>query len=184
MSDAYPLPADGWPMTERADVPFTPERFCEQYGPRIYRFAAMVARGDVEAEDLAQEALIRALRNLQHFDPNRGNAEAWLWRIVMNAARDAGRVAGRRQALWDRLVSQRREIPSTESLALSRFDDRDLLKAVRQLPKRDRTLLALRFGADLDYAAVGRASGLTAAAATMAIRRALAKLRATLEDQP
>jgi DNA-directed RNA polymerase specialized sigma24 family protein len=51
------------------------------------------------------------------------------------------------------------------------------------LPARDRLLIALRFGADLDYAAVGLASGLTAAAATMAVRRAIAKLRNHLEDQ-
>lgn len=170
-------------MTEPVDPPLTPELLCARYAPRVYRFAAMVARGDVEAEDLAQEALIRAIRKLSRFDPTRGTAEAWLWRIVMNTARDAGRVAARRHALWERLVTQRQELPMTESVALGRLDDRDLLQAVRRLPARDRSLIALRFGADLDYAAVGLASGLTAAAATMAVRRAIAKLRNYLEDQ-
>jgi RNA polymerase sigma factor (sigma-70 family) len=170
-------------VTEPVEVLLTPQELCARYGHRVYRFAAMVATGEVEAEDLAQDALIRAIRNLPRFDARRGTMEAWLWQIVMSTARDAGRVAGRRRALWDRLVTERAEVESTESLALDRFADRELLQAVRGLPRRDRALIALRFGADLDYAAVGRAYGITPAAATMAVRRALAKLRINLEGQ-
>ncbi len=162
----------------------TAERLCRDYAHRVYRVAAMVARGDVEAEDLAQEALIRAIRKLDQFDPRRGTIDAWLWRVVVNAARDAGRIAGRRQALWLRLTEDRMAVPSTESLAIDNLTDAELLSAVRRLPARDRALIALRFGADLDYVAVGRALGLTAAAATMALRRALARLRTELEEKP
>jgi RNA polymerase sigma-70 factor, ECF subfamily len=178
------LGADDWPVTVPLAEPLDADRLCQQYAHRVYRFAAMVARGEVEAEDLAQEALIRAIRNLAKFDPDRGSLETWLWRIVVNTARDAGRVAGRRQALWERLTERHSEGASTESLALDRLTDAELLRAVRLLQRRDRALIALRFGADLDYAAVGRASGLSVAAATMAIHRALAKLRRNLEKQP
>jgi RNA polymerase sigma-70 factor (ECF subfamily) len=182
MSEADVLPAPDWLVREPDEV-LTPEDLCSRYGHRVYRFAAMVARGEVEAEDLAQEALIRAIRNLRNFDSRRGTMDTWLWQIVMSSARDAGRVSGRRRALWDRLVSERRDFASTETLALERLQDSQLLSAVRRLPVRERALIALRFGADLDYAAVGRACGLTPAAATMAVRRALARLRVQLEDQ-
>jgi DNA-directed RNA polymerase specialized sigma subunit len=46
---------------------------------------------------------------------------------------------------------------------------------------RDRTLLALRFGADLDLRAVGAALGMSEATAGKAVLRALEKLRTTLE---
>ena len=42
--------------------PADAHELCERYAHRIYRFAAMVARGDVEAEDLAHDALIKAIR--------------------------------------------------------------------------------------------------------------------------
>ena len=55
---------------------------CELYAPRVYRFAAMVSRGEVEADDLAQDALERAIRRLGTFDPARGTIDACLWRSL------------------------------------------------------------------------------------------------------
>jgi RNA polymerase sigma-70 factor (ECF subfamily) len=159
----------------------TPEGLCAEYAGRVYRFAAIVAKGDVEAEDLAQEALLRAIRHLRSFQASRGSVENWLWRIVVNAARDAGRVAARRMALWERLTTVQLHAEGVESLALRRLTDRELLLAVRTLPKRDRAILALRYGADLDYPTVGKILGLRPHAATMATRRALIKLRMHLE---
>ena len=42
----------------------TAEELCRQYAERVYRFAAMISRGETEAEDLAQDALERAIRSL------------------------------------------------------------------------------------------------------------------------
>lgn len=76
---------------------------CERFAARVHQFATMVASNDVEAEDLAQSALERSLRGLASFDPTKGEVEAWLWRIVVNVARDAGRAVKRRQLLLERL---------------------------------------------------------------------------------
>src|SRR5712671_6665770 len=73
----------------------TAEQLCRQYGPAVCRFAAMAARTPSEADDIAQDALLRAVRGLSTFDAGRGSIEAWLWRIVANAAHDsAERVLG------------------------------------------------------------------------------------------
>jgi RNA polymerase sigma factor (sigma-70 family) len=107
--------------------------------------------------------------------------EAWLWRIVANAARDA---AGRRERLRDIVVrmglTTPRESESAEDTALDRLRDADLHAELRRLPVRDRTLLALRYGADLDMHQVGAAVGLNSDSAARATRRALARLRARL----
>jgi RNA polymerase sigma-70 factor (ECF subfamily) len=159
----------------------SPEALCNRYAERVFRFASMVSRGSSEAEDIAQEALIRAIRKLHTFDPRKGNLEQWLWSIVVRTARDAGRATGRRIALWERLSRQQNQSESVETMALERLSDAELIAAVRALHVRDRTLIALRFGAGLDHATAGEAVGISAAAATMAIRRALAKLRTQLE---
>jgi RNA polymerase sigma factor (sigma-70 family) len=158
------------------------QELCDRYADRVYRFAAMVGRDRTEAEDLAQDALERAIRGLHTYDPARGELERWLFRIVVNAARDAGRVARRRQMVWERLVSMR---PSAEADSMDIADslaDETIMAAVRSLKPRDRALIALRFGADLDYAAVGTHMGLSAAAAQVATGRALALLRKQLEQ--
>jgi RNA polymerase sigma-70 factor (ECF subfamily) len=182
--DLYMTLALSWeqapPMQEVVARP-TAQQLCDLYTERVYRFAAMIGRSSQEAEDIAQDALERAIRGLHTFDPNRGELERWLFRIVVNAARDAGRVAKRRQMVWDRLVSLR---PSEGAEAMDIADtlaDETILAAVRSLRPRDRALIALRFGADLDFATVGAHMGLTAAAAQVATGRALVQLRRVME---
>jgi RNA polymerase sigma-70 factor (ECF subfamily) len=163
----------------------SPEELCERYAPSVCRFAAMAAGSAPDAEDLAQEALLRAVRSLRTYDASRGSMEAWLWRIVVNAARDS---ASRRQRLRD--LAERlgatvvRESESVEDAVLARLRDAELHAQMRRLPLRDRTLLALRYGAGLDSGQVGDAVGLNSDSAAKAIRRALARLRALLEEKP
>ncbi|TME82690.1 MAG: sigma-70 family RNA polymerase sigma factor [Chloroflexi bacterium] len=172
----------GQSMDAPDEWPLTAERLCARYAPRVYRFAAMVAAGDVEAEDLAQDAMVRAIRNLGRFDTRRGSVETWLWRIVVNAAIDAGRVSTRRRRLWERFRSQPATAENVEDLALMRITAAELLTAVRRLRPRERGMIALRFGAGLGFADVGAAYGISPAAATMATRRALDTLRTLLKE--
>ena len=174
--------ADVQPAEASGDRPLTAEVLCARYAQRVYRFAAMVAAGGIEAEDLAQDALVRAIRNLGRFDARRGSVETWLWRIVVNAAIDAGRVSTRRRLLWERFRSQPSTGENVEDLALMRITAVELLAAVRRLRPRERGMIALRFGAGLGFAEVGAVYGISSAAATMATRRALDTLRILLEE--
>jgi RNA polymerase sigma-70 factor (ECF subfamily) len=159
------------------------EQLLELYWERAYRFAAMITRNQHESADIAQEALLKVLRQLDRFDPGRGSFDSWLWRIVLNIARDAGRAASRQQALIERLQSLGRieEGPNAEVVALQHISDERLLGAVHRLRKLPRTLIALRFGAHLSYREIGEQMGMTEAAALMATRRALAFLRKDVE---
>lgn len=156
-----------------------------RYSDRVHRFAAIVCRSDADAADLAQEALVSAVRRLDSYRPERGTIDSWLWRIVVNTARDAGRATRRRARLWQRLFSAAVVAPqaSPEDIALGNIADADLLAAVRRLPKRDRTIVALRFGAQLTTADLARELKTTPAGVVMATRRALHRLRRELEGR-
>jgi RNA polymerase sigma-70 factor (ECF subfamily) len=168
--------------TDLALGTLTAEELCRLYAPRVCRFAAMVARSRPDADDLAQDALLRAVRAVHTYDPAKGSPETWLWRIVVNTARDSARRRERAQWLLERLtISAPRESESVEAAVLTRMRDADLHAKIRLLPHRDRTLLALRYGAGLDTNEVGAAVGLSSDSAGKAIRRALARLRARLE---
>jgi RNA polymerase sigma-70 factor (ECF subfamily) len=159
------------------------DRLVELYWERAYRFAAMITRNDQESADIAQEALAKVLGQIGKFDPDQGSFESWLWRIVLNVARDAGRAAGRRQALLDRIRHYRGEMSGgdAEQLALQHLSDEQVLVAVRRLPKRPRTVIALRFGAHLTYREIGDHLGMSEAAALMSTRRALDALRKDID---
>lgn len=157
----------------------SPEDFCRRYAAQVSRFAAFVAQPS-DAEDIAQDALIKALRNLDRFDAKRGTMDGWLWRIVVNTARDAQRRAWTRAALPERLGSP--AAISAEDIAIERLSAAEVLGRLHRLPARDRELIALRFGADLDTAAVGEAVGLSGESARRAVGRALERLRALLKE--
>lgn len=159
------------------------EQLCHLYAERVYRFATMVSNRPEDAEDLAQDALERAIRALDRYDSERG-AEPWLWRIVVNAARDRGRVERRHLLLLERVAAflPRPAIDPDQPINAA-IGDEQLLDAVRHLPRRDRALIALRFGADLEYAQVGASLGMTAGAAGLATRRALATLKRLLRAE-
>lgn len=165
--------------------PISPEALSAVYLPRVLRFALMVSPPGTEPEDVAQEAMVTALSRLASFDPSRGPLEAWLWRIVVSRARDAGRASRRSELLLERLLSLREEGPavvlSAESLALGRLRDQDLIQALRRLPRRHRTVVALRYGAGLSFPEIAAALGTTSMAVKKTTRRALDRLRAALE---
>ena len=174
-------------VTDRPPVSLTPERLAREYAPLVYRFSAMVCRDQAQSEDLAQDALVRAMKVLHRFDPTRGSVEGWLWRIVVNLARDRRRAAGRWAMVWERLVaggSREETEEPVESLVLRQLRDAELLEAVRALPCRQRTLIGLRFGAQLSYAEIAAQFGQNEPAVKQATYRALTRLRKRLEETP
>ena len=161
----------------------TAQWLCEAYAERVYRFAALVSRGNSEAEDIAQDALERAIRNIHRFDATRGTADGWLWSIVVRAAADAGRADNRRTRIFLRLIEDRHADDDADVVIDDDVTDEALLDAVRRLKSRDRTMLALRFGADLPYREIGRLLGLSEAAVGISLRRILKRLKRELDPR-
>src|ERR1700693_5894029 len=86
-------------------------------GPLAYRVARGVLRNSADAEDVAQEALLRAYRSSDRLR-DRNRFRAWLVRITFRLALDRFRSAKRREqreTLWAQPVPQ----PTTEDLAAS-----------------------------------------------------------------
>lgn len=157
----------------------TPEQLCARYATKVARFASLAAGDDSDADDIAQESLIKAIATLPRFDPERGSLDAWLWRIVTNTARDSMRRARVRALFAERFA---RDMPSTdpEDTAIERATSAEVYAAMARLNARDRELLALRFGSDLSTSEVGDVVGLSAESARRAIGRALERLRVKL----
>lgn len=157
----------------------TPDELCSRYAAQVAKFASIAVGADADAEDVAQEALIKAIRRLDRYDPRRGSYDAWLWRIVVNTARDAMRRARVREVLRLRLIRES-AVVDVEDAAVERATVSEVYAALEGLGPRDRELLALRFGSDLTTAEVGAILGLSAETARRAIGRALERARAQI----
>jgi len=113
-------------------------------GPLAYRVARGVLRNAADAEDIAQETLLRAYRKFDGLrDPAR--FRAWLVRITFRLALDRWRAARRRERReteWA-LPEQRPAPPNAEEMAVSSEFQARLERALEQLPDKLRLVLLL-----------------------------------------
>jgi RNA polymerase sigma-70 factor (ECF subfamily) len=134
------------------------------------RVAAGVTGDSERARDAVQEAFAIAVRKRKSFR-REGPLEAWVWRIVLNAARS----------------DVRRSLPAVvyDEPALTNGrpeEDAELRVALARLPERQRTAVFLRYYADLDYAAIGEALEITTGTVAATLNAAHSALRIRLEE--
>jgi RNA polymerase sigma-70 factor (ECF subfamily) len=120
------------------------EQRLAECGPLAYRVARGVLRNSADAEDVAQEALLRAYRQFEHLR-DRNRFRAWLVRIAFRLALDRLR-SGKRRELRDTLWSQPEHHPpaaNAEDLAASNEFQAHLENALAELPEKLRLVLLL-----------------------------------------
>jgi RNA polymerase sigma-70 factor (ECF subfamily) len=139
-----------------------------RYGDFV-RVATAIAGGEGRGIDAVQEAFARALRSLRDF---RGEAplEAWVWRIVVNAALEQ-----RRSVQIEPLpeVPQPSRNGGTDEVGVRRW--------IATLPERQRLAIFLRYYAGLDYRSIGVALGIETGTVSATLSAAHAALRKSLE---
>jgi RNA polymerase sigma-70 factor (ECF subfamily) len=80
-TQAQPISLEALKAGDRAEF----ARFVEENSPIIYRLALRMLRNEQDAEDVLQEAFIKAYQHIQSFD-GRAKLSTWLYRIATNEA--------------------------------------------------------------------------------------------------
>jgi len=117
------------------------EQRLAECGPLAYRVARGVLRNDADAEDVAQEALLRAYRRFERLR-DRARFRGWLVRISFRLAIDRLRSAKRRE-VRETLWSQQAPEASTEDAAATSEFQGLLGRAMDELPEKLRLVLLL-----------------------------------------
>jgi RNA polymerase sigma factor (sigma-70 family) len=158
------------------------EELVRRYQGIAHRTATLIA-GAAEADDAAQTAFVKAYYALGRFRPG-APFRPWILRIVANEARNRRKAAGRRTGLELRLAMDRRQedaAPSPEAAVLAGEPRRALLDALRELPERDRDIVAYRYFLELTEAETAEVMGVARGTVKSRLSRALAKMRERLE---
>jgi RNA polymerase sigma-70 factor, ECF subfamily len=138
------------------------DRLLHRHFDRIHAVCRRIAGSTRDADDAAQEAMIRIVRGLDRFD-GRASFSTWSYRIATNAALDELRKRSRRPQLH--VVRDDRSIPGTadpvDELAERRVEsvaDRIAIDAaLAELPDEFRVPVVMRDIGDLDYAEIAEA---------------------------
>ena len=139
-------------------------------GAAFLRVATAITGDGAAAHDSVQEGFALAIRHRSRYRGD-GPLEAWIWRLVVNAARS----------------QRRRRAPAPtadagEHASPVAADVTELRALVARLPERQRLAVFLRYYADLDYAAIGTALGIGTGTVSATLAAGLRSLRRMAEE--
>ena len=153
-----------------------------QHVDRVFRTVRGMLRSDADAEDVTQDALLTVLTSLDRYAP-RADARfaAWVTTIAVNTVRR--RFRRRRPEL-----TATGELPETPDDAVDPAGDLDrarqrraLLIALGELPERERAIVSLRYGAELNASEIAAIVSIEPAAIRKILERARTRLGARIE---
>jgi RNA polymerase sigma-70 factor, ECF subfamily len=146
----------------------------------LHRLAYRMTRNEQDAEDVVQEALLKAYRGLDRFE-NRSELSTWLHRITTNCAYDLLRKRVRRAE--DDLPETDSEADAVTSSLLSHAGDirRRVNESMERMSATERSAFVLRHyeGHTLEH--IGQTLGISLAATKQCVFRAVRKVRQDLE---
>jgi RNA polymerase sigma-70 factor (ECF subfamily) len=154
--------------------------FVRRYQARVFGLALTIVGSRTVAEDVAQEAFVRAWRHAESYDPRKGRVPAWLLTITRNLAIDAVRMRGELPTdpflLMGSLVSREGDTESSMD-----YDDREnLRRALLALPPEQARAIALSVFYGLTGKEIAAVEEIPLGTAKTRIRRGLGKLREVL----
>lgn len=146
------------------------------------RTAYVVAGPGVDADEVAQEAFVKAYYALPRFRPG-APFRPWLLRIVANEARNRRKASRRRERAALRLQASlpaTQAAPSPEEEVLASERRASLLDALNRLREEDRLTVAYRYVLGLSEVEMATALGCARGTVKSRLSRALGRLREVL----
>ena len=167
------------------------ERLVLEYQDRLYSFALRLSGNPADAEEIAQDAFVRAYRAMKTYSEDRIRAlslKAWLYQITLNVARNRMRGKRKAHASLDERDAEGRARFDPEDDPRSRpdavFEDgrrrADIASLVAELPSRYRSALILRYMEGLRLEEVARVLGQPLGTVKSNVHRAVNALREAL----
>jgi RNA polymerase sigma-70 factor, ECF subfamily len=158
----------------------------ERHSRSVFRLAFRMTGNEQDAEDVVQESLLRAYRQLGRFE-SRANFGTWLYRIVANCSVDLMRAKqarhdqARAEPLDTEMEMSAADGPDPERLAKSAEIKRRVQDALGALSPLERAAFTLRHYEGRSIDEIGSTLGLGTSAAKHSVFRAVKKLRIALQ---
>jgi RNA polymerase sigma factor (sigma-70 family) len=140
------------------------------------RVAAAIVHDREVARDVVQDAFATVVRKRVRFS-GRGPLDAWIWRVVVNTA------LGRLQTNRRRSALRAAQLAPLNGRDVEGPRDARLRAELAELPQRQRLVVFLRYYADLDYATIGAALGVSTGTVASTLNSAHDRLRRQLVEE-
>jgi RNA polymerase sigma-70 factor (ECF subfamily) len=168
-----------WRLADKPDI----RELIERLYPRIHRAALAMTRNPCEADDLAQETILQALRSWPKF-AGKSRADTWVFAILIHMHQRHARAHGR---IWRRLQVWffRQKSRAAECDPAVTVEDREwksnVWRLVARLPLAQQHAVVLRYCEDLSYEQLADVLQCPLGTVKSRLHQGLASLKAMLE---
>lgn len=152
----------------------------DRHYERCSRFARHMLGNREDAEEMVQDAFVRAYRSLSRYE-DRERFGAWLLRILVNRCRTAGARRQRRERTFvreERALEAAAEEHPAERMAWRE----EIARALARLDPDQREAFLLKHVEELSYEEMSKLTGVGISALKMRVKRACDRLRELLEE--
>lgn len=146
--------------------------------PRVFAHACRLLQDRAEAEDVAQEAMLKLWKMAPNWREGEAKLSTWLYRVTANAATD--RLRKRRTVALEAAPEQIDQAPSVEARLIADDRQKALHDAMGTLPERQRNALVLRHFEELSNPEIASALETSVEAVESLLGRARRALAAKL----
>lgn len=153
----------------------------EYFAPRVKGFLMKGGASDADADDLAQEVMVKVFKKAKLFDNSRASAATWIFAIARNARIDAIRRATKPDLDPDEPMLTPEEAPRADVVCELKERDARIKEAVRRLPAEQREAMMLHFYADEPHSAIAERLELPLGTVKSRLRLAIEKVRRELD---
>ncbi len=159
--------------------------FVCRYQGRVYGLARGIVGDPIEAEEIAQEALIRVWRNARSYDSRRGSVSTWVLTITRNLAVDTLRRKGAQPADPRAAIFLNQPAPgSTPEDTVTVTDETNRVRTVlSRLPVEQRRALVLAAFYGYTAREISQAEAIPSGTAKARVRLGLMKVRSLLQGE-
>lgn len=148
--------------------------------PRVVRLAYRMLGDPAAAEDVAQEAMLRAWKQAPSWTPGRAKFDTWLHRVALNLCYD--RLRRKREVLTDAVPDAPDTGPAPDQGWVDRDRARQVAAALAALPDRQREAITLCHYQELSNIEAAELMGVSVEALESLLSRGRRGLRAALSD--
>lgn len=156
-------------------------RLIDRHSARAFAVAFRMVGNRADAEDVVQDAFIRAWRHAERWQPGRAAFSTWLYRVIVNLAIDLKR-RPRHDAL-EQVAEPLDDAPDAETELARRQRTAAVTAASAALPDRQRQAIALCFGAGMSNKAAAEVIGVSVKALESLLIRAKRSMRDAVAAQ-
>jgi RNA polymerase sigma-70 factor (ECF subfamily) len=157
-----------------------------RYQNYVFRLCYLVMGNEQDAEDMTQEAFIRACRALPRFEIREGTSfEAWLYRIAVNCCRSRMRRRWYQVLPWPDPPPQMFTEPEDQPdrLVMQGEQRTDVLEAIDSLGEKHRLVVVMRYYAGLSNEEIARTLNIPSGTVRSRLHIARQRMREFLAEQ-